>query len=108
MVTEILTRLNQDTILNTVKELYDDFKNNVPTKPIEAIESYLKGIGVSESEAVSALEVYLTSKDKSALDAYIAATAAIIVQSNQDYYTKLDKARNLAVSFGSKKRGIKY
>lgn len=108
MVTEILSRLNQGTILNTVKELYDDFKNNVPAKPIEAIESYLKGVGVSESEAVSALEGFLTSKDKSALDAYIATTAAIIAQSNQDYYNKLEKSRILGESFGSKKRGIKY
>jgi len=108
LISEVLTRLNKETLLQTVEEFYNEFKDKKPANFTDAIEVYLKGVGTNEDEGVHALHTFLNSTDKSALTAYKAVVNAILEQGKlTDYYEKLDKARNLAISFGEKKRARK-
>lgn len=105
LISEVLTRINKETLLQTVEEFISEFKDKKPANATDAIEVYLKGVGTNEDESVHALHTFLNSTDKSALTAYKAVVIAILEQGKlTDYYEKLDKARNLAIYFGDKKR----
>lgn len=104
LTSELMTSLNKETLIDIVSELFKIFKENNPIKATDAIEAYLKGVGATEGEAVNSLTEYLNADDKSAFSAYnITVNAILTTGATVDYYEKLDKARDLAITFGIKK-----